>query len=270
MRKSRFLFTLPLMVLMAASSAFASTITLGSIATNNIVVLGYNPSDASNTNITVNDAGGHINVGGNVASPTINNAAGLTFVNGGTTITSGSELTNAENDLASTIHQLGIQTGFTSLTFTSGAVNVVSTPGNYMINGVLGPGTVIDLTGNGQYIFETSGSSNLNFTSVTINDENAGLKPDEVFWYTTGQTTITNSTVYGDIVQNFTANTTLQTTTNSVTGTLIGRLLSQGDTTFLNALNGSTLNIDVPEPASLTFVFLGLGSLVAALRRRRG
>jgi len=266
MREYRPIFLLPVAFLVACGSSYASMISLGSIATNNIAVLGYSPASPSTTNITVTTSGGgQINVAGNVVSPIINNPSGLNLLDGGTTITSGSVLSSAVSALNSAITQLNTQT-YTPLTLTSGAVNVI-TPGTYMIStGTLGAGTVIDLNGNGQYIFETPGATALSLNGVMVNAP--GLTSDEVFWYTNGAATITNSNVFGDVIQDYTANTTLQTA-NSITGTLDGRLLSEGLTTNLVALTGSTLNINTPEPASLAFVFLGLSGFALAARRRR-
>jgi PEP-CTERM motif len=269
LQKSWFNFLLPLGLALACGTASAGPISLGSIVTNNIAVLGFDPSFSSSTSVNVTNAGGStINVTGNVVSPSVTGGSGLTFTAGSQTFTSGPVLTNAETDLQSVVSQLGALS-YSTLTLTSGATNIISTPGNYTINGVLGAGTVIDLTGSGQYVFKTSG--NLTLTSVTING-NAGLSSDNVFWFTPGTVNITNSKVFGDVVQSSGANNVLQASTG-LTGSLTGRFLSEAFTTGLTAAQASTLNIndfqaDAPEPSTLALISLGLIGLATGLRRR--
>ncbi|HTX38445.1 MAG TPA: PEP-CTERM sorting domain-containing protein [Bryobacteraceae bacterium] len=269
MKTSRLAAFLPLML--ACGTAFASTITLGSIATNDIAVFGFDSGFPSTSSVNVVNSGSHIDVTGNVVSPVVTNAAGLTFTAGSGTAT---PTTTEENDLASVVTQLNALS-YTSDTITSGATNVISTPGDYTINGVLGANTVIDLTGPGPYVFKTSG--NLDLTNVTINDENASLSSDDVFWYTTGTVDIENSKVFGDVVQASGANNILETASagGTLSGSLTGRFLSEGFTTGLTAVQASTLTInafqagDTPEPTTFALVFLGFAGLAAKVRRRR-
>ena len=259
-------------LLLAPASAFGSIITLGSIATNNIAVLGYDSSFAGSTSIAVTNSSSHINVSGDVVSPNITGSSGLNF-SSGSTVTSGAVLTNAESDLASVVSQLNALS-YTSLTITSGTTNVISTPGYYTITGTLGAGTIIDLTGTGQYVFKTTGTTRLDLTNVTVN-ANAGLSSDNVFWYTTGNVDIKGGSIFGDVVLGSSSNPVLEAATGETPTGLTGRLLSEGYTTSIEAVQGATLNIDsfqaatsTPEPATFAFVFLGLGG-IAALRRRR-
>ena len=275
MKKSRFVVLVSLAVCTVPMGCFASTINLGSIATNNIAVFGFDSPLTSSSVLVTNIQSSHINITGDVVSPVVSNAAGLHY-NSGSTVTSGTELTNAETAFASVISQLALLS-YSSLTITSGVTNNLSTPGDYLINGVLGAGTVINITAPGKYNFKTTG--NLTLTSVTINALNSGLSSDDIFWYTTGVASITNSTVFGDVVQSGASNDLLQTS-GGLTGNLTGRFLSGGFFTSLTAAQASTLNINnhgngvgggptVPEPTTFAFFAIGLGMTGLSLKVRR-
>jgi hypothetical protein len=266
MKKSRFVFTLPISFLLLCGPSLAGTISLGSIITDNVAVLGYDSAFASSTSIAVSNIGGsQINLTGNLVSPNVTGASGSA-----PTITE-------ENDLASVVTQLKALV-YTTLTLTSGGVNNIA-PGDYLMStGTLGAGTVINLTGNGTYVFATAATpapaASLNLTNVTVN-ANSSLSSDDVFWFTQGNFNITGGSIFGDVVLGSGSNPVFQAAPGDTPAALTGRILSEGFTTSLKAVNGGVLNINgfqaassVPEPATFAFVFLGLGGL-AALRRRR-
>jgi hypothetical protein len=269
MKKSSFVFKLPLSLLLLCGPSLAGTINLGSIITNNIAVLGYDSSFASSTSIAVSNTGSsHINVTGNLVSPNFTGTSGVTFTAGSGTA---AITTTEETDLASVVTQLNALS-YNSLTLTSGGVNTIGVAGDYTINGTLGAGTVINLTGSGTYVFKTTTNTPLDLTNVVVH-ANASLSSDNVFWYTTGNFDIGGGSIFGDVVLGSGANPVLVAATGETPATLTGRILSQGFTTTIEAAQGATLNINdfqaaVPEPATFAFVFLGLGGL-AALRRRR-
>ena len=262
------LAALSLFTALGCGSLMASSINLGTIASNNIAVLGYDSAQPTSSSVIVTNTGSTINVTGNVISPVITGASGLNFTAGSGT---GTPTTQEETDLANAVTALNALT-YTSLTISTG-VNMIA-PGDYTINGTIGSTMTIDLTGSGQYVFKTTGS--LNFTNVTING-NSSLSSDDVFWYTTGQATITNSQVFGDVVQASASNALLRAASSggTLSGTLTGRFLSEGFDTSLTAAQGATLNINdfqaasaAPEPATFAFVFAGLACLGTVRLRR--
>ncbi len=164
MKKSPFIFTL-----LICASAQAGVINLGSIITDNISVLGYASAFPTTSSIAVTNVGSTINVTGNLVSPNLTGTSGVTFTAGsGTPAITATE----ENDLASVVTQLN-SLSYTSLTLTAGT-NTIATPGDYTINGTPPAGAVINLTGNGTYVFKTTGNTALNLTNVTVN-ANANL-----------------------------------------------------------------------------------------------
>ncbi len=253
-------------VLVAPVHSFGAPITLGSLASKNIAVLGFS-SAFSTGNVLVTVTGGStFSVSGDVVSPSV--GSGLTYTTG-SAVTSGTELTNAEADFASLLSQLGALS-FSALTITPGAVNNISTPGNYTLStATLGAGTVINITTPGQYVFNSGG--NLSLTGVTINGLGAGPS-DNVFWYLpSGVFNITNSKVYGDVVQAGAGNGVLQTSGGG-SGSITGRLLSGGFNTSLTAVQNSVASIGaaaVPEPSEFGIISLALGYLAFAVRRRK-
>ncbi len=266
MKKSWFVLTLLLSLLLCAPS-LASTISLGSLATDNIAVISYDPSSPSSSSIAVSNApGSHINVTGNFVSPgTLGVDAAVTFAAGsGTTTPTSTE----EADLASVVSQLNALS-YTSLTINSGVVNTIGTAGNYTINGTLGAGTIINLTGSGTYVF-TTGSNDLDFSNVIVN-ANSSLSSDNVFWYVQAQAEFAGGSLFGDVVMG--GNPLLDAFSTATSTTVIGRILSEGVTTIIEASGGAAVTINdfqaatAPEPSTFAFLFLGLGGL-AALRRR--
>jgi hypothetical protein len=249
--------------------SFGSPITLGSLATENIAVLGFDSAFATTNSVPVTVSGANFTVSGDLVSPTV--GSGLTFATG-SAVTSGAELINAESDFASLLGQLGALS-YTPITINSGVVNNISTPGNYSFTtGTLNPGTVINITGPGQYIFDSVNA--VHWSGVTINA--VGLSSDNVFWYVpTAQTQINNSSAFGDVVQAGGGNSLLEATAGG-TGHLTGRFLSGGFFTSLTATQGSTQTVNslaglisVPEPATLGLLALGFGFAAFVRRMRR-
>jgi hypothetical protein len=267
MKKPTLVRMLPLFL--GAIPSFAAPITLGSLASKNIAVLGFDSAFPTTSSVPVTVSGANFTVSGDVVSPSV--GSGLTFTTG-SAVTSGTELTNAESDFASLLSQLGALS-FIPIIINSGVVNNISTPGNYSFGtGTLNPGTVINISGPGQYVFEST--SAVNWSGVTINA--VGLSSDSVFWYVpTAQTQINNSSVFGDVVQASGGNSILEATAGG-TGNLTGRFLSGGFFTSLTATQGSaqTVNstaglLSVPEPATFGFLALGLGFGAFVRRMRR-
>jgi hypothetical protein len=256
-------------------SSFASVINLNTIATNHIAVLGYDAA-ATGGSVLVNVLDtSHFNVTGDVVAAAV--GSGITY-SSGSAVTSGAEFNNAKTDLASVISQLTALI-YTPLTVTSGAVNTFSAPGNYILStGVLGSGTVINITTPGQYNFKIAGNLTLS-AGVTINAKSASLSSDDIFWFVpTGVVSITNSTVFGDVVQAGASNDVLQTA-GGLSGKLTGRFLSGGFFTTLQASQNSTETIigqgfgvsagSVPEPSTFGLLSFGLGLGAMVIRKRR-
>jgi hypothetical protein len=252
---------------------FASTINLGSIATSNIAVLGYDSGfPTSSTVLVTKDGTSHINVSGDVVSNSV--GSGLTFSTG-SAVTSGSELTNAQAAFTSVVTQLNGLV-YTAATITAGTTNTFSTPGNYILStGVLNSGhTIINITAPGQYNFKVAG--NITWSNVTINALSSSLSSDDIFWYDSGgAVSITGSAVFGDVVQAGASNDIIQDA-SGLSGSLTGRFLSGGFDTSLTAVQGSTETINnhgfgtavAPEPSTFVFLSLGLVLGLPALRRR--
>jgi hypothetical protein len=255
--------------------SFGSIINLGTIATNHIAVLGYDAAAFSGSVLVNVLDTSHFNVTGDVVGSSV--GSGINFVSG-SAVTSGAEFNNAKTDFASVISQL-TALAYTPLSITSGAVNTFSTPGNYLLStGVLGAGTVINITTAGQYNFKVAGNLTLS-GGVIINGKSSSLSSDDVFWFVpTGVVSITNSTVFGDVVQAGASNDLLQDSAG-LSGKLTGRFLSGGFFTTLQVSQNSTENIisqgfgvstaPVPEPSTLAFLSIGLGlSAIAFLKRK--
>jgi hypothetical protein len=268
--KSRFVPAL--LLILGPVGSVASPLALGSLATNNVAIFGYDKAALGGS--ILDSASTVVNVSGNAVSPSVQ-SGGLTYGGSFGAVTSGSVLTNAESDFASLLTQLGPPQTYTPLTITSGAVNNFSTPGFYALStSSLGANTVINITAPGQYVFEAVG---LTMSGVTVNAKSSSLSSDNVFWYDpSGVVSISNSNVFGDIVQAGAGNSVLQTSAGS-TDTLTGRFLSGGFFTTVRSSQNSTLNIvnqgsgvsPAPEPSTFAFLSLGLGLGLVSLRRRK-
>jgi hypothetical protein len=267
MKKSIFAVWMP--IFLGVLPSFGAPINLGSIATKNIAVLGWDSAAPTTSSVLVTASGANFTVSGDVVSNSVQ--SGLTFTTG-SAVTSGTELTNAEADFTSMLTQLGALI-YTPVTMTSGGVNNFNVPGNYSFGtGTLATGTVINITGPGQYVFDST--SSINWNGVTVNA--TGVSNDNVFFYVpTGQTQINNSSVFGDVVQK-SAGASILEATAAGTGSLTGRFLSGGFNTSLIATAGAKQSVNaiagltvVPEPSTFGLFGLGLGFVAFASRKRK-
>ncbi|HLK65566.1 MAG TPA: PEP-CTERM sorting domain-containing protein [Bryobacteraceae bacterium] len=272
----RLLRTLSFLVLVTPIASFASPISLGAIATDNVAIFGVGGVFFNN------DGTAHMNVTGDIVGASISGTLPH-FVSGSAVSGTGTaEYIAVHTAFNSVLTQLGALT-FTPITVTSGTVGTphvttLSTPGDYSFNGTLS-NAVIDLTGAGPYYFDLTTA--FNWTNVTINAQNGSLTSDSVIWYAptaTGVVNIVNSNVFGDVVQQNTGNNNIQSTNTNGTESFTGRVLSNaGGFTEFSLTHNSTENlIDAglgaslaPEPSTFAFLTLGLGVGFVALRRRK-
>jgi hypothetical protein len=259
-----------LLLILGPAGAYASPLNLGSLATNHVAIFGYDSAALGGS--ILDSASTVVNVTGNAVSPSVQGS--LTFNGGFGAVTSGGVLTSAEADFASLLTQLGSPQTYTPLTIVSGGVNNFSTPGFYALStNNLGANTVINITAPGQYVFEAVG---LTMSGVTVNAKSSALSSDNVFWYDpSGVVSISNSNVFGDVVQAGASNSVLQTSSGN-TDTLTGRFLSGGFFTTVRSSQNSTLNIinqgtgvsPAPEPATFALLSFGLAAGIVARKRR--